>query len=134
ADMRDAIEQFLISLRLWLHPKKRVISRTQDGIRFLGFRVWPNRIWFCGNSIRRVRRRVRQMQHDFAQGMISIEQIRQRINAWNGHAAMVTGTRYRSRLLHDMIFCRTVTESLRSWGLLEQQCQEHPLLEPEQER
>ena len=74
------------------------------------------------------------MQHDFAQGMISIEQIRQRIHAWNGHAAMVTGTRYRSRLLHDMIFCRTVTESLRSGGLLEQQCKEHPLLEPEQER
>ena len=134
ADMRDAIEQFLISLRLWLHPKKRVISRTQDGVRFLGFRVWPNRIWFCGNSIRRVRRRVRQMQEEFARGISSLEQIRQRINAWNGHAAMVTGTRYRSRLLHDMIFCRTVTESLRSGGLLEQQCKEHPLLEPEQER
>ena len=33
-----------------------------------------------------------------------------------------------------MIFSRTVTESLRSWGLLEQQRQEHPLLDPEQER
>jgi hypothetical protein len=115
-------------------PEKRVISRTQDGIRFLGFRVWPNWIWFCKESIRRVRRRVRQMQEEFARGISSLEQIRQRINAWNGHAAMVTGTRYRSRLLHDMIFCRTVTESLRSWGLLEQQRQEHPLLEPEQER
>jgi len=134
ADMRNAIEQFLISLRLWLHPKKRVISRTQDGIRFLGFRVWSDRIWFCKNSIRRVRRRVRQMQHQFSRGIVPLEQIRQRIHAWNGHAAMVTGTRYRSHLLHDMIFSRTVTESLRSWGLLEQQRQEHPLLEPEQER
>ena len=134
ADMRNAIERFLISLRLWLHPKKRVISRTQDGIRFLGFRVWPERIWFCKNSIRRVRRRVRQMQHQFSQGIVSLEQIRQRIHAWNGHAAMVTGTRYRSHLLSDMIFSRTVTESLRSWGLLEQQRQEHSLLEPEQER
>ena len=131
---RDAIEEFLLSIRLWLHPKKRVISRTCDGIRFLGFRVWPDRIWFCKEKVRRIRRRLRDLQVQFAAGKIGLESVRQRLCAWNGHAKMVTGDRYHSAVLRDIIFSRTVAESLRSWGFVEQQCQEHPLLEPEQER
>ena len=110
AKMRDAIEEFLISLRLWLHPRKRVISRTCDGVRFLGLRVWPQRIWFCKSSIRRVRRRFRRYQRDYCAGDLSLADVRQRIHAWNGHAQTVNCERYQSDLLSDIIFSRTTTE------------------------
>lgn len=133
-EWRDAIEQFLIGLRLWLHPRKRVISRTCDGIRLLGFRVWPDRVWFCKGAVRRVRKRFRRYQQQFRRGDLALADVSQRIHSWNGHAQMVSGIQFRSDVLSDIIFCRKATETVRSRGLLEQQRKELPLIEPQQQR
>ncbi|TWT40859.1 Group II intron-encoded protein LtrA [Thalassoglobus neptunius] len=110
AHWRMAIEQFLITLRLWLHPTKRVIIRTCDGIRFLGFRVWPNRIQLTQDHVRKVRRRLRRYQHAFEQGDLSCQEFRQRIQAWLGHSSMTTGSRYAENLLSDILAPRTAAE------------------------
>jgi retron-type reverse transcriptase len=134
ADVREAANQFLVSLRLWLHPQKRVISRTTDGLRLLGYRVWPNRIRLTPDSVVRTRRRMRRYQRWFRDGRLSAAEVTQRIRAWIGHALQADGVEYRSDILGDIVFTRPTAEpSCSARGLLEQQRQEHPLSEPQQE-
>jgi len=90
AEIRDAVESFLRHLRLWLHPKKRVISRVCDGIRFLGFRVWPNHRWLAQSNVLRFRRRLRWMQHEVRAGRMPMAAVTRRIRAWLGHASVVS--------------------------------------------
>lgn len=122
ADIRDQIEGFLLGMRLWLHPRKRVISSTGKGIRLLGFRVWPGRIWIPHETLRRVRRRFRHFQAKFQQREMDLVTIRQRLCGWLGHARTLSSDGYRSRILRDIVFRRTATEeSFCSRRLLVQQ-------------
>ncbi len=134
AEVRDAIEEYLRSLRLWLHPRKRVISRVEDGLRLLGFRVWPQRIELTAESVLKFRRRMRRYQRLFKDGRLSTAGLTQRVRAWIGHARFADGEEYLRRLLGDIVFSRrTVESSCLARGLVEQQRQEHPLRQPEQE-
>ena len=134
AGIRDQIERFLWSRRLWLHPTKRVISRSADGTRFLGYRIWPDRCHLTSTSLRRVRRRMRRYQTAFALGQLSAHDLTQRVRAWIGHALHASGETFRGNLLDDILFVGPAAESSCSaWRLLEQQRQEHPFREPEQE-
>ena len=99
AEVRDAVEQFLIDQRLWLHPQKRVISRVCDGVRFLGFRVWPEYRWLDRNNVLRFRRRLRLMQREFAAGRMSLATVTRRIRAWIAHASHANTWRLRKMLL-----------------------------------
>jgi hypothetical protein len=110
AEVRNKIEQFLQSVRLWLHPKKRAISRTTDGIRLLGFRVWPVRIWLTNTYLRKIRRRMRLRQAAFRDRRIQFTELRQHVRAWLGHIGTASSKRFRSNLLRDIVFSRTATE------------------------
>ena len=68
ADVREQIKEFLVRLRLRLHPKKNVIFPVSEGIRFLGYRVFPTHRLLAKENVRRFRRRVRTMQQEYAGG------------------------------------------------------------------
>ena len=70
-DVRLAVEQFLLGLRLWLHPKKRTISRVEDGLRFLGYRVWPDHRFLDRRGLARFGRRLRTYQRLYRAGLLS---------------------------------------------------------------
>lgn len=86
ADVRGRVAQFLVGLRLQLHPDKTVISAIGDGVRFLGYRVFPTHRLLPKENIRRFRRRVRQLQAHYADGRIGPGDVRQRLMSWTGHA------------------------------------------------
>jgi retron-type reverse transcriptase len=71
ADARIAIEEYLASLRLKIHPIKSQLFETRHGANFLGFRVLPNCIRVRTENLRRGRRRLRLMQQDYQEGNIS---------------------------------------------------------------
>ena len=83
---RTQITEFLYSLRLKLHPRKSEIFPVACGIPFLGYRVFPTHRQVSKSNVRRFRRRVHVMQSDYAAGRISLEEIRQRMISWLGHA------------------------------------------------
>jgi hypothetical protein len=91
-DVRGQIAAVLFPLRLRLHPKKNVISPVKDGIRFLGYRVFPTHRLLPKENVRRVR----QMQREYATGLATIADISQRLVSWIGHARQAdTFDRYR---------------------------------------
>jgi retron-type reverse transcriptase len=86
--LRQALErcrEFLATLRLRLHEDKSVISRTNDGVRFLGFRIFPDYRLLVRENVSRLKRRLRLWQRQACAGSLP-ENLRQRLMAWKGHA------------------------------------------------
>ncbi len=109
-EIREQIRQFLVTLRLRLHPKKNVIFPVRDGIRFLGYRVFPTHRLLPKDNVRRFRRRVREMQLAYANGAISLPDIQRRLMSWCGHAIQADTYQLRCRLLDETIFRRAVNQ------------------------
>jgi hypothetical protein len=134
SSVRALIATFLDDFRLVLHSDKRVVFPTAQGIRFLGYRVFPGHRVLAKENVRRFRRRLRSMQRDFARGAITLDQVRPRILSWIGHAGHADTYRLRARLFEEHPFRRFTTESPRPSGrLLEQQRDQPPLRQPQQE-
>ena len=106
AEARDRCREYLESLRLRLHPHKSVISRSQDGVRFLGYRVFPDHRLLARENITRMRRRLRRYQAAFAQGELSAAEVRRRLVGWIGHAQHARTFRLRERLFGETRFVR----------------------------
>ncbi|MEM6838614.1 MAG: RNA-directed DNA polymerase [Cyanobacteria bacterium P01_C01_bin.120] len=95
ADARVAMEEHLATLRLKMHPLKSQLFETCHGANFVGFRVLPDRIRVRNDNLRRARKRMRQLQADYAAGEISLEPLIQRLQSWEAH--LLHGDTYRLR-------------------------------------
>jgi retron-type reverse transcriptase len=82
---RSAIEDYLASLRLKLHPIKSQLFETQCGANFVGFRVLPDRIRVRNDNLRRSRQRLNKMQQNYQTGEITLAQIGQSLKSWAAH-------------------------------------------------
>ncbi|MFM9963957.1 MAG: hypothetical protein ACKV2Q_22370 [Planctomycetaceae bacterium] len=72
----------------------------------MGYRVFPDHCLLARENVVRTRRRLRKMQADFADGLISAEQITQRIRSWIGHAGHADTHGLRTRLFTETTFGR----------------------------
>jgi retron-type reverse transcriptase len=106
AQVRDAAAGFLEQLRLRLHADKTVIFRTRQGIRFLGYRVYRSHLELVPENVRRFRRRLRNLQRQYARSQIPLEDARRRIVSWIGHARQADTYRLRRRLFREHPFRR----------------------------
>jgi RNA-directed DNA polymerase len=100
---RPALEDYLRSLRLVLHPIKSQLYETCYGATFVGFRVlstgatFPRKICIRvrNDNLRRARRRLQKLQQDYAEGAIARSALTQRLRSWNAH--LLHGQTYRLR-------------------------------------
>ena len=106
ADVKEQLQHFLVHLRLRLHPKKSVVFPVKEGVRFLGYRVFPTHRLLVKENVRRFRRRVRTMQREYAAGQVSFREICQRLTSWSGHAKQADTFRLRGRLFDTISFQR----------------------------
>ena len=110
AEVREQIRVLMVSLRLRLHPKKNVIAPVKNGVRFLGYRVFPTHRLLPKENVRRFLRRVRVMQHEYAAGAISIADVSQRVSSWIGHALQADTFQLRCRLFATISFQRAASQ------------------------
>jgi hypothetical protein len=88
----------------------RVVFPVNEGIRFLGYRVFPTYRLLPKENVRRFRRRVRGMQEDYAAGRVAFAEVYQRLMSWSGHARQANTYRLRCRLFETIRFQRATTE------------------------
>jgi RNA-directed DNA polymerase len=98
---RTAIEDFLVRLRVRLHPRKCFVAPVNSGITFLGYRIFPTHRRLDADNVRRFKRRIRQYRGAVADGRMSEEQRRERIRSWIAHARHADTARLRGRILGD---------------------------------
>jgi retron-type reverse transcriptase len=105
-DARNLISKFLNDYRLRLHSKKNTISPVNNGIRFLGYRVFPSHRLLPKENVRRFLRRVKQMQKEYSAGVTSFLSIQQKLMSWVGHALNANTCELRKRLFSKIRFQR----------------------------
>jgi retron-type reverse transcriptase len=133
--VKQQVEPFLAGLRLQIHGDKSVVFPCTQGIRFLGYRVFPTHRRLVPENVRRFRRRMRRMQREFAAGRIGFDAIRPRIMSWIGHARHADTYRLRADLFARMPFQRAAAMSSPASGRdVQQSTVERPLGVPQQER
>ncbi|MDX1982410.1 MAG: reverse transcriptase/maturase family protein [Bryobacteraceae bacterium] len=85
-ELRRRIEEFLAPLRLQMHPGKSRIYRVADGVTFLGWRIFPDRLRLDRGNAVRFRKRLGAMVEQYRAGAVSVEELRTRVRAWIAHA------------------------------------------------
>lgn len=113
-EARSALEEYLAGLRLRVHPVKSQLFETRHGANFLGFRVLPLGkgsskdicIRVRRENLRRGRRRLQQLQVDYASGKISFSDLDHSIQSWLAHLEHGDTWRLRRKLFADLVFSR----------------------------
>jgi retron-type reverse transcriptase len=81
----DEVRYFLNSkLALELNSKTSIFPINQ-GINFVGYRIWPTHRLLRRGCIQRAKRRFRKLEKDFNQGKIPLDKVKSSIMAWIGH-------------------------------------------------
>lgn len=105
-EARHAIEAYLATLRLTIHPVKSQIFETRHGANFVGFRVLPDRIRVRAENLRRARRRLRDMQAAYAGGELRADAVTHRIRSWIAHLRHGDTWRLREQIFTQLVFTR----------------------------
>jgi RNA-directed DNA polymerase len=102
ANARLALEDYLVRLRLKIHPIKSQLTQTRLGVNFVGFRVLPHTIRIQSESLRRARRRLKQQQRDYQQGYLELDQLSKSIQSWTAHLDHGNTWHLRHKLFSDL--------------------------------
>ncbi|MGH7450898.1 MAG: reverse transcriptase domain-containing protein [bacterium] len=84
-DCKARSRSFLYDWRLQLNPKKNMIYPAQQGIPFLGFRIYPTYRRLLRSGVKRSRKRLRALRLGYRHGKFSREKINASVQAWLGH-------------------------------------------------
>ncbi|PSB02780.1 reverse transcriptase domain-containing protein [Merismopedia glauca] len=106
ADARVAIEDYLTTLRVRIHPIKSQLFETKIGANFVGFRVLSDRIRVRNDNLRRGRLRLKQMKKACLNEQISLEQLERSLQSWNAHLEHGDTWRLRQDIFQAEAFCQ----------------------------
>jgi retron-type reverse transcriptase len=111
-EARAAITAQLAGERLKLHGRKTVIFPARRGLTFLGFRLYPGRVLAGKRCGKRFAGRLKQLQQDYAEGLVGFKQIKQVIASYNGHLAHAATEKLRASILAKAVFTRSARPPL----------------------
>jgi len=100
---RDAMVEFLARLRLTIHCERAVVQPTREGISFLGFRIFPNRVRLKRENVKRFVKRFRSQRKERASGKIATADITRSVQGWIGHAGHAQSAMLREKLLRSLV-------------------------------
>lgn len=95
-----------VRLRLHVHADKTLIAPVGEGMRFLGFRVWPGRRRIVNANARRFARRLRRLAGEYRDRQAELDQVTDSVRAWVAHAEHGDTYRLRERILGDIVLTR----------------------------
>lgn len=99
-----ALTARLAELRLQLHPVKTRMYQCNEGIEFVGYRLFTDHRRLRRSNVQRFVKRLRQQQRAYRAGHLSAKQIQASIQSWIAHAQHADTYRLRGRLLSDHPF------------------------------
>ena len=105
-DARVAIEDYLTTLRLKVHPIKSQLSATRIGVNFVGFRIFPALIRVRSTNLRRARQRLRRLQAAYAKNQVDVQQLIQSIQSWEAHLKHADSWRLRQAIFTNLVFTK----------------------------
>lgn len=101
-EMRVTIEEFLVQLRVRLHPRKCFVVTVTSGFPFLGYRIFPMHRRLHADNVRRFKRQLRRYRQAVEDERMSNRERGDRIRSWLAHAMHADTARLRARILGEM--------------------------------
>jgi retron-type reverse transcriptase len=101
AAARVAIEAYLATLRLTIHPIKSQRFETNCGANFVGFRILPNQIRVRGDSLQRGRKRFRKNRIRVLLGRMTEADWARSTQSWMAHLQHADSWRLRQAILAE---------------------------------
>lgn len=114
-EVRLRIEEYLSNLRLRMHAVKSQLSDTSFGASFVGYRVLADRIRVRSDNLRRARWRLRRMQHEYSIGLLSKEDLQQRLRSWIAHLEHADSFHLRNSIFGGLVFSKDRTKEGHAW-------------------
>ena len=108
SEMKLKIREFLLQQRLELHHQKTVVDRVCDGFPYLGFRISPRQIKLGKPAVKRFRRRLQQLEHQYWTGKISAPSVMHSIMAWWGDGQHADAMKLVRDIISDFPFLQDV--------------------------
>jgi len=105
-EARPAIEDYLATLRLKIHPIKSQLIETRIGPTFVGFRIFQDHIRVKAANLHRARYRLRHYQTLYAANRISFEQLTQSLRSWAAHLKHADTWRLRQDIFEQLVFVK----------------------------
>ena len=106
-DSRTALEDFLTSLRLKIHPIKSQLFETKHGANFLGFRIFPTHIRVRTSNLRYARKRLRTLQANYAIGKATLTDIQTSLSSWSAHLTYGDTWQLKHQIFSSLTFARS---------------------------
>ena len=94
-----ALHEQAAHLRLTLHSVKTRLSTADEGVEFVGYRLFRDHRRLRRGNVRLFVRRLRRQQRAYQSGQIAATQVRASLQSWIAHAKHADTYRLRSRLL-----------------------------------
>lgn len=98
-EWKRAVEVLLKARWLTPHPRKTQILPVHNGVRFLGFRVYPHHRRILRDNLKRFTRRMRKHAQRVSGGRADVEAVSRSLNSWLGWV----GDAEHSRLLNEVL-------------------------------
>jgi len=102
--LKGAVEERLAQLRLTIHGQRAQVHSVDLGIPFLGFVIYPDRRRLKRRKGVAYGRRLRRMAHEYADGEITIDQVRASVKGWCNHVRYGNTIGLRKALLGSVRF------------------------------
>lgn len=103
---KQAIDDYLASLMLLIHPKKVQLRQVTEGLDVLGYRVYPFKRQLRNDNGFRFWRKLRKFAKKYQYGKIMLSDIRPSVMAWIGHARHGRTQKLRKVIFSSVIFKR----------------------------
>lgn len=105
-DWKNSIDKFLREkLGLELHPSKSKIIKLDNGLIFLGFRVFFYHKLLRKSNMMNFERKFNQLKICFEEGIISREKIIEFLEGWFAYASHSNTHKYKKHILRDFNKC-----------------------------
>lgn len=108
-NVEKAMAEYLVSLRLSLHPEKTYLVPVQEGVDHLGYRVFPDHRRMRKDNGFRFLRHLRRLQDGYRTGAVSFREINASIQSWIGHAKHADTYGLRRTIFEEVVFARNWT-------------------------
>ncbi|MBI5347198.1 MAG: group II intron reverse transcriptase domain-containing protein [Candidatus Aenigmarchaeota archaeon] len=99
---KPAINAFLKTIKLELHPQKSKVVPLQSGVKLLGFRIFYNYKLLKRSNARRIPHRVQNFIELYADGIMDTYEIFESMEGWNAYAMHGNTYRFRRALMKKL--------------------------------
>ena len=109
--LKRKIKEFLVSLKLELHPDKSEVYALRNGMTFLGYRIFFKYRLLRKRNIGTFQRRFEKDLEDYKNKLITKEQLDNKLAGWFGYAKHSNTYKFRQNILNKVKMLSQNSES-----------------------